>query len=225
MEIKTNKQENKVLVKPIQTDMISSVIEENAKKTNDVKTTIDLVATKTALSQEETVDKIVAEKTEELKNDAEAKRVQAETEKIRQEVDKVRQEGEKVIAELEKEKKTLEAEIGQMQKEADKANAYYNANKDILKCVGIHSPKTLGVMKGWMYPATIIFAILQIIKLPITICGALFEGIIDIVGGVCGSVKNNALKIIVSIVVILLITAAIVGTIFGGRALVQLFNK
>lgn len=224
MEIKTDEKQSKDLVKPIQQDMITSVIEENAKKTNDVKATIDLVATKTALSKEETVERIVAEKTEELKNDAEAKRIQAETDKIRQEVDKVKQEGEKVIAELEKEKKTLEAEIAQMQKQADKASAYFQSNKDILKCVGIHSPKTLGVMKGWMYPATIIFAILQIIKLPITICGSLFEGIIDIVGGVCGSVKNNALKIIVSIVVILLITAAIVGTIFGGRALIKLWG-
>ena len=55
MEIKTDEKRGKDLVKPIQQDMITSVIEENAKKTNDVKATIDLVATKTALAKEETV--------------------------------------------------------------------------------------------------------------------------------------------------------------------------
>ncbi len=56
MEIKTDEKQSKDLGKPIQQDMITSVIEENAKKTNDVKATIDLVATKTALSKEETVE-------------------------------------------------------------------------------------------------------------------------------------------------------------------------
>lgn len=221
MDIKTDK----VLTKQETNDnIVGAIISQKAKETTSVKDTIDLLATDTALKQNGTVDKIVAEKTEELKNDAEAKRIQAEKEKIKQEVDKVKQEGERQIAELEKEKNRLTAEVEQMAKETDKANAYFNANKDILKCVGIHTPKTLRVMQGWMYPATIIFAILQVIKLPITICGALFEGIIDIVGGVCGAVKGNALKIVVSVIVILLIAGAILGTIFGGRALINLCN-
>lgn len=205
--------------------IVSAIINQKAKETTSVKDTIDLLATDTALKQDGTVEKIVAEKTEELKNDAEAKRIQAETEKIRQEVDKVKQEGEREIAELEKEKNRLQAEIEQLAKETDKAKAYFEANKNILKCVGIHSPNTLKVMKGWMVPATFIFAILQILKLPITICGALLEGIIEVVGGVCGRLKNQALKIIVAIAVVLLIGGAIAVSIWGGSAFIGFIKR
>lgn len=225
MEIKTNSEPNKSGTAVATTDeIVGSVIAQKAKETTNVKDTIDLLATDTALKQEGTVDTIVAEKTEELKNDAAAKRIQAETERIRQEVDKVKQEGEKQIAELEKEKHRLQGEVEKMAKEADKADAYFQANKDILKCVGIHSKKTLKVMQWWMVPASIIFAVLQFLKLPITICGALLEGIIDVVGGVCGSVKHNALKIVIAVVVVILLVCAIGGSIWGGSAIVRLIR-
>ena len=194
---------------PKQPDMVSEVIANKARETDDVKATIDLLSTREALKRDGTVDTLVSEKTEELKNDAMAKRVEAETAKIAKEVQKVKQESEKEIAELAK------------TKNRDKAAAYYEANKDILKCAGITTKKTLSVMKFWMYPASMIFIIIQIIKLPITICGALLGGIIDIVGDVCNSVKNNAIRIIVAIVVIALLAGAVVGTIFGGRSLIQ----
>lgn len=206
---------------PKQPDMVSEVIANKARETDDVKATIDLLSTREALKRDGTVDTLVSEKTEELKNDAMAKRVEAETAKIAKEVQKVKQESEKETAELAKTKNRLQAEVEQMQKEADKAAAYYEANKDILKCAGITTKKTLSVMKFWMYPASMIFIIIQIIKLPITICGALLGGIIDIVGDVCNSVKNNAIRIIVAIVVIALLAGAVVGTIFGGRSLIQ----
>lgn len=205
-------------------DMLSTVIEQNARATTNVKETIDLLSTKRALEQEGTVETLVAEKTEELKNDAIAKRVQAETEKIHQEVEKVRQEGEKEIAQLVKEKNKLQAEVEAMEKEADKAEAYFQANKDILKCAGITSKKTLSVMKAWMWMAGFVFILIQIIKLPITIIGGLVEGIIDIIGGICGVIKNNALKITVSLVVILVLIAAFVGIGFGAKAIGDLIN-
>ena len=227
MEIKTSSEPAKEndLVQKTNQDVAGAVIAQKAKETTNVKDAIDLLATDTALKQTGTVEKIVAEKTEELKNDAEAKRIQAETEKIRQQVDKVKQESEREIAELEKEKNRLQAEVEQMSKEADKAKAYFEANKDILKCIGIHSPKTLKVMQAWMYPATIIFALLQILKLPITICGALLEGIIDVVGGVCGGLKNQALRIVISVAVILLLAGAIGCSIWGGNAIIQLIRR
>lgn len=206
---------------PKQPDIVGAVIEQNARKTDDVKATIDLLSTKEALKRDGTVDTLVSEKTEELKNDAMAKRVEAETAKIAKEVQKVKQESEREIAELAKQKNRLQAEVEQMAKEADKAEAYYEANKDILKCAGITTKKTMSVMKFWLYPASLIFILIQIIKLPITICGALLSGVIDIVGDVCNSIKNNAIKIIVAIVVILLLAAAVAGTIFGGQSLIK----
>ena len=41
-----------------------------------------MLTTREALKKEGTIEKLVAEKDEELRNDAEAKRIQAETEKI-----------------------------------------------------------------------------------------------------------------------------------------------
>lgn len=205
-------------------DMVSSVIEQNARATNDVKATIDLLSTKKALEQEGTVETLIQEKTKELQNDAEAKRVQAETAKIQQEVAKVRQESEKEIAELAKTKNRLQAEVEQMAKEADKAEAYFEANKDILKCAGITSKKTLPVMKAWLWVASLVFIIIQVIKLPITIVGSLIEGIINIVGDVCGAVKNNAVKVIVSTVVILVLVAAFIFVFWGGREIVTLIT-
>lgn len=203
-------------------DMVSSVIEQNARATSDVKATIDLLSTQKALEKEGTVETLIEEKTKELQNDAEAKRVQAETARIQQEVAKVRQESEKEIAELAKTKNRLQAEVEQMAKEADKAEAYFEANKDILKCAGITSKKTLPVMKAWLWVASLVFIIIQVIKLPITIVGSLIEGIINIVGDVCGAVKNNAVKVIVSTVVILVLVAAFVLVFWGGREIVAL---
>lgn len=205
-------------------DMVSSVIEQNARATSDVKATIDLLSTKKALEQEGTVETLIQEKTKELQNDAEAKRVQAETAKIQQEVAKVRQESEKEIAELAKTKNRLQAEVEQMAKEADKAEAYFEANKDILKCAGITSKKTLPVMKAWLWVASLVFILIQVIKLPITIVGSLIEGIINIVGDVCGAVKNNAVKVIVSTVVILVLVAAFIFVFWGGREIVALIT-
>ncbi len=74
---------------------VNTIIEQKIKDTNDVKSVIDFYATKTALGQEETVSKIVVEKQEELRNDAEAKRIQAETTRISQEVSRIAQEKEK----------------------------------------------------------------------------------------------------------------------------------
>nr|DAK85911.1 MAG TPA: vesicle-associated membrane protein 2 [Caudoviricetes sp.] len=206
-------------------DMMSSVIEQNARSTSNVKETIDLLSTKKALEQDGTVDTLVAEKTAELKNDAEAKRVQAETARIQQEVEKVKQEGEKEIAELTKVKNKLQAEVEQMAKEADKAEAYFEANKDILKCAGITTKKTLPVMKAWLWVASLVFIIIQIIKLPITIVGSLVEGVINIIGDVCGAVKNNAIRVTVSVFVIAVLIAAFVGIAFGGKQIITLLQR
>lgn len=198
---------------------VTEIIDKKVNETNDVKQAIDLFTTKTSLEQDGTVEKLVTEKTEELKNDAEAKRIEAEAKKLEQEVIKVKQETEKQLAELEKQKQQLQGEIDQMKKEADKCEAYYDANKDILKCGGIFSKKSLGVMKFWLYPSSIIFGILQILMFPITIVGAILEKVIDIVGSVGGSVKNNALKIVISVLVIILLIGVTALAYWGGSEL------
>lgn len=224
MDIEPNKK-NDVPAKIEADKSILSMIETKANKTDDVKSAIDLLATSTALKQDGTVEKLVNEKTEELKNDAEARRVEAETKRIAEEVNRVKQEAEKEIAEYDKiiaakqkEVDQLNAERDKLKAENEKAEAYFEANKDILKYIGVRSKKSMGVMKSLMYPASIVFIIVQILLFPLTFAGLTLEAVVNIVGAVCGSIKNNAFKIILSIGIILLVVGVLVCTyVFGGK--------
>lgn len=197
---------------------VNKLLNEQVKNTNDYKSAIDLLSTREALKKEGVVDKLVGEKEEELRNDAEAKRIQAEADKIEKEVAKIKQEKEKVLAELDKEISAKQKEVEKLKADSDKAQTFFDNNEDILSCIGIRSKKTLKVMYTLMIPATIIFVLIRFIALPFTIGGKLVEIIIDIVGGICNAIKNNALKIIISIVVILLLVGGgFCAYYFGGK--------
>ena len=197
------KQANEIVNSPIQqADSVNSIIDEKVKNESDVKTAIDLFATKTALEQKETLDKVVEEKQEELRNDAEAKRVQAETERISKEVEKVKQEKEKDLAQLDKIISAKRKEVEQLKAESDKAQTFFDSNEDVLSYIGIRKKKSLGVMQTLMFPATIIFIIVQVLLFPFTLGGKFFETIINILGGICKAISGNALKIVVSVLVI-----------------------
>ena len=199
---------------------VNEVIEAEIKNADSVKQTIVLLATKTALEQKETLLKVVEEKQEELRNDAEAKRIQAEAERIEKEVTKIRQEKEKQIAEYDKEIASRRKEIEQLKAEGDRAEAFFASNKEVLKHIGVREKKSLRTMQVLMFPATIIFVIVQILLFPITFCGLVLEAVIHIIGSICGAIKNNALKIIVTIL-ILIIVAGVAFCIyyFGGKYL------
>ena len=194
--------ENKVLTP---SNNINSLLDDKVNNTTDVKIAIDLLATKTALQQKETLEKVVVEKEEELRNDAEAKRVQAETERISKEVEKVKQEKEKQLAELDKEISKRKAEVEQLKADSDKAQAFFDSNKDILKYIGVREKKSIKTMQALMFPATIVFIIVQILLFPLTFIGLLLETIVNILGGICGAIKNNSLKIVIAILVIALL--------------------
>lgn len=217
MEIKTN------LPSIANDDNVKKLLDDKVKQTNDVKNAIDILATKTALEQEGTVNKIVAEKTEELRNDAEAKRVKAETEKINEEVEKVKAQKQKEIEEYDKLITAKQKEVEQLKADSDKAQAFFDNNKEILKYIGVRTKKSLKVMNVLIVPATIIFMIVQILLFPLTFVGVTIESIVNILGGICGAVKNNALKIVISIVVILLIVAVVfLAYFYGGKLIATL---
>lgn len=226
MEIKTNSN----LPDISKHNDVYSLIENKTKETTDEKVAINLLATKTALEQEGTIEKIVSEKTEELKNDAEAKRVEAETKRINEEVKRIKQEKEKEIAEYDKiivakqkEVEQLNAEKDKLEAENNKAQAYFNSNKEILKYIGIREKKSIGTMKSLMYPATIIFTIVQILLFPLTLGGILIETITNIIGSVCGAIKNNALRIVITIIVLIFVIG-ILGAVyfFGGKLIAKI---
>lgn len=188
---------------------VNSLLEKKVEQTQDVKTAIDLLATKTALEQSENLEKVVVEKSEELKNDAEAKRVEAETKRINEEAKKVVAEKQKQVELYDKEIVKKRKEVEQLKAESDKAQAFFDSNAEILKYIGVKNKKSLRVMQGLMVPATIIFIAVQLLMFPLTLCGVVLETLVNIVGGICGAIKNNALKLVISIGVVLLITAVV----------------
>lgn len=193
---------------------IDSVIMEKVKHTDNVKEAIDLMTTTTALKQEGVIDKLVDEKEKELIKDAETKKLQAET-------DKLKQEKAKEIAEYDKVITAKKNEIEQLKVEADKSQTFFNSNKDILKYIGVREQKSLKTMQALMFPATIIFIIVQILLFPLTFIGLLLETIVNILGGICGAITNNALKIILSVLIVaLLLGGGFCAYYFGGKALI-----
>lgn len=204
---------------------IALLLDEKAKSSDSVKEVIDLLATKTALEQEGTVDKIVGEKSEELRNDAESKRIQAETERINEEVKKVLAEKEKQIAELDKQISSKLKQVEELKAQSDEEDAYFERNKEILKYFNVRSKKSLKTMQALMVPSVVVFFIVQIIIFPLTLCGLILESLINIVGGVCGSIKNNAIKIIVAILVIaILVGGCFCAYYFGGDFIMKSCN-
>lgn len=218
MEINTNAVAKREEVKDVDT-----LLTDKLNKTENVKDAIDILATKTALTKTGVVDKVVEEKAEELRNDAEAKRLIAEQERILQERNRELAEKERQTAEFDKIIAQKEKEVEALNKEADKAKAYFDANKEILKYIGVRNKKSLGTMKTLMYPAGILFAIVQILILPLTFCGVIIESIVGIVGSICGEIKNNAWKIVLSIFVILVVVAVLVlAYVYGGKLIARL---
>lgn len=195
---------------------LNELLERKASETSEVKSAIDILATRAALEQDDTIEKVVNEKQEELRNDAEAKRIQAETAKISQEVEKVKQEKEKQLAELDKEISKKKAEVEQLKADGDKAQAFFDSNKDILKYIGIRERKTMKTMQVLMIPATIVFVLVQALLFPLTFIGLLLETVVNILGSICGAIKNNALKLILSALVILVL--------FGGGFCIYYFG-
>lgn len=184
---------------------VDKLIETKVNETTDVNTALDLMFTHEALKDQDTIDTALREKKEEIRNDAEARRIQAEAERISKEAEKVKQEKEKQLAELDKVISAKQKEIEQLKADSDKAQAFFDSNEDILSYIGVRSKKTLKVMYMLMIPAIVIFMIVQVIALPVTIVGKLVEIIINIISGICKVISNNALKIFIAILVVILI--------------------
>lgn len=193
------------------TNIIHNAIIKSAEQTNDIKNIIDLAATGVALEDKNTTVKLVTEKTAELKADAEAKRIESETSRIRAEVEKVREEANKEIAAIQAERDALQADVEKLRQLDDKANAFFETNKSILKCAGVRQKLSLGVMRASMIPATTIFVFFQVLLLPLTLVGFVIESLTDILGSLCGGFAKNGIKIIVAMISLVLIGALVFG--------------
>ena len=203
--------EGKALMPKNVSDTVDSSIIEHARRSGDVKEVIDLAATSAALKNKDTVVKLTEEKTRELINDAEKKKLASEAQKIQQDAARVKEAQNKEIAELDKVKTRLEGEVENLKAEDSKAQAFFEANKSILKTIGIREKLSLKAMQALMFPASIIFTIFQILLLPFHLVGFATESLLNIIGSICGRVVNHAWKIALTVIISILI----VGMIFG----------
>lgn len=210
----------------IQKDFVTEAIKSKAKETTDVKEAIDLATTQQAIAKGETVNKLIDEKTFELTSDAERKRIQAETEKINKEVEKVKAEKEKELAELEKSIAAKRAERDELEAQDKKAEAYFEAHRSILKCIGIREKLSMSAMKGWLKIASVVYFVFQIILLPLTIIGFTAEQIMNIVDAISNKVSKAGWKIAISVVSVIVIVALLFGAYYGGSwAIANIFKK
>lgn len=197
---------------------VEQLIRSEVSKTNNVDDAVELLVTHESLTNAGTLNKLVEEKGKEQEHKYEAKRLEAEALKYEKEAEKVRQEKEKELAELDKEISAKQKEVEKLKAESDKADTFYKSNEEILSCIGIKSAKSLKVMYSIMPIAIFVFMLIRFIALPLTIGGKLVEIVIDIVGGICKKISNNALKITISIfVVALLIGGVFCAYYFGGK--------
>lgn len=208
------KNENGLVQQPTQVvSAVEQMIRNEVGQAKTVDEAVELMVTHEALSDQETLDKIVEEKGAEQKNKYEAKRISAEVEKLEQEK-------RKQLAELDKTISAKQKEVEELQAESDKAQKFFEANKDILSCVGVRSKKTLKVMYGLMIPALIIFLIIQVIALPLTIGGKIIEMVVEIIAGICGAIASGALKIIIAILIALLLGGIVFCVYYFGGQLI-----
>lgn len=215
IETKVNEKALELIInKTKNLEEVNKIITDKVCETDNVKNAIDLLTTKTALQQDGVVEKLVDEKEQELVKDAETKKLHAETEKLRKEK-------EKEIAEFDKIIYAKQKEIDELKVEADKAQAFFDSNKDILKYIGVREKKSQKTMQVLMFPATLVFIFVQILIFPITLCGLVLEAVISILGGICGEIKNQSLKIIITILVLLIIAGVSFCVYYFGGNLIR----
>lgn len=200
--------------------MMNKAVSEAGRQAMTLKDVVDVGVTGKALQKEGVLDELTAKKEQELKEDALAKVIASEAERIKRETDKLTEEGKKQLAELENQINQAKAEKEKLEKEADKCNAYFNSHKSVLKYAGCKEAMSIKYMQTMAVIGFVIMCVVKILFAPLILAGLFLELLMDIIGGVTGSIKANAWKIVASILLFLFITGIVVGGYFGIAALI-----
>lgn len=136
---------------------------------------VDFLATKTALESEGVVGNLVDKKSAELNAKAEAKVSTAEAQ-------------------------LAEAETKRIAAHSNKAEAFFNANKQVLGIIGIREPLGYNTMCWLFAPAIVLFILIAIIVFfPVSIVKYIINFFIDISGDIATKVAKNGVKIFLAI--------------------------
>lgn len=202
-------------------EMMSEAVSQAGRQAMTLKDVVDVGVTGKALQKEGVLDELTAKKEQELKEDALAKVIASESERIKRETNKLTEEGKKQLAELENQINQAKAEKEKLEKEADKCNAYFNSHKSVLKYAGCKEAMSLQYMQTMAVIGFVIMCIVKIIFAPLILVGLFIELLMDIIGGVTGSIKANAWKIVVTILLFLFIVGVVIGAYYGIVALIN----
>lgn len=193
VEAKKNADTQLVVEPKDENQMVQSALMKAGTQATTLKDAIDIGVTGKALQKDGVIETLTDKKEQELKEDAEAKRLKSEADRLHEEANRTDKEKEKI------------------DRETEKAKAYYNAHKSVLKYSFVKEPMSIPYMRVGAIMGTII----TFLFLPLIIAGALIELIVDIIGSVTGTIQKNSLKLIVGLLVALFIVAVGVGCYFG----------
>lgn len=200
--------------------MMNQAVSEAGRQAMTLKDVVDVGVTGKALQKEGVLEELTAKKEQELKEDALAKVIASEAARIQRETDKLTEEGKKQLAELQNQINQAKAEKEKLEKEADKCTAYFNSHKSVLKYAGCKEAMSIKYMQTMAVIGFVIMCVVKILFSPLILAGLFLELLMDIIGGVTGSIKANAWKVVVSILLALFIAGVVVGGYYGIIALI-----
>jgi len=168
----------------IKKNLLNNIVTNmNITEKNNFENVIDNLSSLAVLSNKEEAEKIAHKKAEEIGHKTDAKVISAEAEKA------------------EAERKLIQAEAEKLEGSTNKARAFYNANKSVLRIIGIREElgfKTMNILYIIALPLYLLAAVL--ISFPISIAKFFVELVIDIIGDISKKISSNFLKVAAGII-------------------------
>lgn len=195
-EISTNLEtaETSTIEPKDESQMVQSALMKAGTQATTLKDAIDVGVTGTALRSDGVIETLTDKKKQELNEDANARLIGAMTERIS------------------KEKELVEIEKQKIETETEKAKAYFEAHKKVLWYAWCKEPMTIPYMKTFAVLGTFLMWVIKIITAPIWLSGQIIGAVVEVVGDIGEKITSNAIKIVVSVLVVLILIAVCVGS-------------
>ena len=182
-----------IIEQKTETTIVQNALSKAGTQATTLKEAIDIGVTGKALQKDGVVETLTDKKEKELNEDANARLIAAMTERIA------------------KEKELLEIEKEKIKTETEKAKAYFEAHKKVLWYAWCKDPMTIPYMKTFSVLGTFIMWLIKIITAPIWISGQIIGAVVEVAGDIGEKITSNAVKIVVSVLVVLILIAVGIG--------------
>lgn len=206
-----------------ETQLINQAVRAAGRQATTLKEVVDVGVTGIALQNKHVIVDLKEKKERELKEDALAKVIASETARIEQETNRVLEEGRRQLADLNNQINEVRAVKDKLEQEADQNKAYFECHKSILKYAGCVQVMSVTYMKKMSVIGFLIMCLVKIVFSPLILTGLFIETLVDIIGGVTGTITHNAWKIIASLGLAILIVGIVIGAYFGITELIKVY--